>query len=91
MLIVLIATVTILCILPTSSDEREVFVVEVIHCWVVIDDTNQEGRTRSGYQHECQSRPERRPRRGAGGSGLTQVLIQTRVHSLEVGIAFIIS
>ena len=33
------------------------------------------------YQHECQSRPECRPQRGARGSGLAQVLFQTRDRS----------
>ena len=44
-----------------------------------------------GDQHECQARPECRPRRGARGSGLTQVLILTEYNPLEVGLAFIIS
>ena len=39
------------------------------------------GEYEGWYQHECQFRPECRPRRGARGSGLAQVLIQTQVHS----------
>ena len=44
-----------------------------------IDNTNQEGRTRSGINTRVGPRPECRPRRGARGSGPTRVLIPTRV------------